>query len=803
MKYQDDLFPFKTVLSLKPIIDYWKGVAAGDRPIHSEFARTLLQQVESVPELKEPIEDLETIEKHRELVDLLMSAVMPLGLSDTTYSAAVVPFQPISFFVTPGFEKLNLVYHLLNYFQQQGKFISVGKSVKAYRHLLGELYQRDTPLSYPMFLPVTSSDSGLTRYFKIDFDTRFTELKINGTLPELTEEDFDDLMAHRTDLEVWHSKLPASLFEFYGFTILTAVEVTEGQIVSVLKNDLLQKDALSTPAKIDLVQSRIRSLLREPNIELGLVAVEQGEFNTISSIHPLGRSILLKQGVAPNCPMWKQSAYADVTDGRMEPVIIHNLDRYEHRTGFEEYLLQQGYKSLLLAPLYSEDRLVGILELASPRVNELDTFAAFHLKEITSLFAVAIHRGLDEQEDRIQAIIKEQYTSIHPTVEWRFREAAGRYLQHELRGEPAGAESIVFQDVYPIYGLSDIRGSSEQRNIAIQADLIDQLNLAHAVLLESQKHRPLHVIDELCFRIATFAAEIGAEIRSGDELNILHFLRDEVEPLFEELGSFDETVEHAVQEYRHALDPELGVLYRQRQQYEESVRKINDTIGAYIEGRELEAQKMFPHFFEMFKTDGVDYNIYVGASLVRNKTFDKLYLHNLRLWQLLMTCGVHWQMEKLLPDLEVKLETAHLILVQDIPLGIRFRIDEKKFDVDGAYNIRYEIVKKRIDKARINGTGERLTQPGHIAIVYSQEHEAFEYRRYLRYMRAAGYLSGDVEEVELEDLQGVHGLKALRVRIRSSQEGLMDGPASNLAASFPHGDGAHESVVSLDLEAQN
>jgi hypothetical protein len=40
--------------------------------------------------------------------------------------------------------------------------------------------------------------------------------------------------------------------------------------------------------------------------------------------------------------------------------------------------------------------------------------------------------------------------------------------------------------------------------------------------------------------------------------------------------------------------------------------------------------------------------------------------------------------------------------------------------VDGAYDIRYEIVKKRIDKALIKGTNERATQPGKIVIVYSQ-----------------------------------------------------------------------------------
>jgi len=131
--------------------------------------------------------------------------------------------------------------------------------------------------------------------------------------------------------------------------------------------------------------------------------------------------------------------------------------------------------------------------------------------------------------------------------------------------------------------------------------------------------------------------------------------------------------------------------------------------------------------------------------------------------------GVVWEMNKLRPQLEVPLETAHLVLVQSAPLSIRFRIDEKKFDVDGAYNIRYEIVKKRIDKVRIASTNERLTQPGMIAIVYSQEEEAEEYTRFLDYLQAAGYLEPGVEYLQLEQLQGVHGLKALRVRVAENK----------------------------------
>jgi hypothetical protein len=74
-------------------------------------------------------------------------------------------------------------------------------------------------------------------------------------------------------------------------------------------------------------------------------------------------------------------------------------------------------------------------------------------------------------------------------------------------------------------------------------------------------------------------------------------------------------------------------------------------------------------------------------------------------------------------------------------------------------------VKKRIDKAVVKGTRERVTQPGRIAIVYSQPAEAAEYRGYLDYLRHLGYVGVDVEELELEELQGVHGLRALRAAV--------------------------------------
>ena len=218
-----------------------------------------------------------------------------------------------------------------------------------------------------------------------------------------------------------------------------------------------------------------------------------------------------------------------------------------------------------------------------------------------------------------------------------------------------------------------------------------------------------------------------------------------------------------MQVYRDALDPVLGVIYRQRKDYEASVTSINERIADYMDEQQKAAQKMFPHYFEKYKTDGVEYNAYIGQSLIQNKKYHHLHLKNLRLWQLLVTCGVENLHHRHQHELSMPLPITSLILAHSNPLAIRFRLDEKRFDVDGAYNIRYEILKKRIDKAYIKGTSERLTQPGKLAIVYSQDWEAEEYLQYIQYLQSIGYLDHHIERIELEALQGTSGLQALRV----------------------------------------
>jgi len=129
--------------------------------------------------------------------------------------------------------------------------------------------------------------------------------------------------------------------------------------------------------------------------------------------------------------------------------------------------------------------------------------------------------------------------------------------------------------------------------------------------------------------------------------------------------------------------------------------------------------------------------------------------------------NAHYALKQTLP---VPLDAASLILVYNTSLSIRFRMDEKQFDVDGTYNARYEVIKKRIDKSYIKGTDQRLTEKGVLSIVYSQKKDELEYLRYIKFLKSKGYFTNKVEIVELEGLQGLSGLKAIRAEILYKRE---------------------------------
>jgi hypothetical protein len=251
---------------------------------------------------------------------------------------------------------------------------------------------------------------------------------------------------------------------------------------------------------------------------------------------------------------------------------------------------------------------------------------------------------------------------------------------------------------------------------------------------------------------------------------IYEFLQVDLDNLFKHLRSAKPELAKFIDEYFSKIDPQRNILYYHRKEYEDSITSINDALDRFMDQEQKVAQQVFPHYFERYVTDGIEFNIYVGQSLAPHHKFDDIYVKNLKLWQITMLAKAARLTNAMEKKLSLSLQTTQLILAHSIPLSISFRRKERKFDVDGAYNIRYEIVKKRIDKVHLKDSEERLTQPGKIAVVYSQQKELQEYMEYIEFLQNEKLLTDNIEHLELEDTQGISGLKALRVEVNLSND---------------------------------
>jgi len=767
-----ECFPFKTHLSFLPLLRHWEELAQEGSAEEKAYAQAILSQVEKVPAIRKPIKDHNAfVEKHRELVDKLLSAVFPKALKYNEIKAVTPPFSFDHIKTSPRFQKimddnggeLGLPYNL------DAAMINYAKFIYACRTLLVKYYQKAISLETPFIFRMKDPATGLDMFYKMTINADYADVHVKGKLKPLSEQDLDKMIADIHNVDLWKQHLPPENFEINGIIICTLVNVTLDELLSQLKNNLLESDALLSEIQFEKIRHKVRSLLKIPDLKVGLGIFDENE-GIANFGHWSWRDVICKGQIKDIGNEFQGSVYQQVFESG-EAIVIEDFDHVDMPTAIEKAIHDTCIKSLIIAPLKYNQKTVGYLELGSCGAQTLNALNMGRVYEIAPLFSVAVQRSMEERGNRIDAVIMEKCTAIHSSVQWRFKEAAERYLRAKDKGgHEVEMEPIVFENVHPLYGMADIRDSSEHRNKAIQADLLTQLEQVQQIIRQIQKYKEYPILQEIDFRTQKLIKSIGKQLRSQDESRVYQLLSREIEPFFEYVVTEFPELAQDVNRYQESIDPKLGLVYDRRNLYEQSVNRINSALSEFLDEKEKEAQNMYPHYFEKYKTDGIDYNIYVGKSLSRSGIYNEVLLGNIRLWQLIMMIELTQLADQLEPELPIPLRTAQLILVHDEPLSIRFRADEKKFDVDGAYNMRYEIIKKRIDKALIKGSGERATQPGAITVVYTNNEVSKEYLKYCDYLHHRDLIEKDVEQLVLEDTQGVTGLKALRIRVKSDSQ---------------------------------
>jgi GAF domain len=771
---------FRSVLSLTPLIDFWKTHMTSKCSQMAGMFDGILRRIEQAPAFRGTIEDPKILAEHRDDILMpLMSVIFPSAAWEHEIAGALKPFENIPFYGTPEFNRLMV--------GTDGHFLgrSFAESehnclLSSYMLILNRIYGIHQEMDRSFVLKIQDIKSGLGRYFRIIRDIQFIKVASSGEPLVLTPGQRKTIRENITDLHVLSEYIPADKFEFHGFMVYRALEVTESEVISELGRDLIDQKSIFSADGFDRLQHRLQMLFGRSDMAAEIAAVQGDRIMVINSMRYSAKA-------EHNC-LFRNSSHIPIAElagsvwrkavEKGEAIRIQDLGDKALICPAEKSVLEAGFRSMIIAPLYYQGKIIGTFDIMSPHAGDLTPMDLIRVNQVAPLFSISLKRGLDEMNNEIQSIIKEKCTAVHPSVEWRFRRAAVRHMERLHQGKSSEMEPIVFQNVVPLYGQADIRGSSDARNRSIQADLMSQLDLAREVIHWALTAKSWPLLAEYRYRIENRIRRIAKGISSDDEISVAQFLRRDVEPTFETLAGLGPGVAKAIEQYNNALDPESGVVYHQRKAYEQSFSQLTEGLSMYVDQQQVEAQRILPHYFEKHKTDGVDYIIYLGASMREDGVLNSFYIKNLGLWQLTVACGMARQAGQIKPDLKVPLDVSHLILYNKTPLSIRFRYDEKRFDVDGAYDVRHEIIKSRLDKAMVKNRNERLTQPDRIAIVFGRSDEHSEIVKHIEFLQSGKYLLNDLEFIDLEDLPDVRGLKALRVGINMADESLFIPPVS-------------------------
>lgn len=754
-------------LSFGSFLEYLERRVPGEKALKQAYLQKMIEELTEKSARFGPV-SADNIEHFEECFELIYSFLVPsIAFEKETLWALGYPMGGTVFYGTDSF------YDLLKQRPPVSSTLptpdacedTANRNRIMYALILEKIYGYAERVFKPVYQFVDPA-SGLTKYFQIDVNNRFVRVSVKGELPQLN---FTHLRkkAHKPlDWQVLQEQLPLDLFRFDGFSVITLTDITRSQALENIKTIII-RGSETVPYDRDVIES-LQTMVGSRDVEFSLLPFLQ-----------LNGKIHVDTSGDHKCIMLEMVREKKLSEGGMDHLIESYLQNPEillfnagslpdnHQLEiFSEGLQYYEILSYALIPVYHNNKITGMLEVYSRKPGQLNEDVLSSLIGATSLLSQLLKDHSLKFEAQINQIIKEKFTSIQPAVQWKFNQTAWQYLQNaQLEQSKHVIDGIGFDNVYPLYGAIDIKNSTLERNVAFNADMHKQLGTLRSVLTGLKNHSNIAIFDAMIYKCDFWLQKLNKEVSDNFQLKITDFLERDIPELLSHFKGEDEEAANIIRVYEDAVNPSTGGAFQHRRQLEASIQLINSSVSSYLEMFNDELQHSYPCYFEKFRSDGIEYDIYIGQSIAPTKRFNMVYLKNARLWQLTSMAALARITYHLQPQMERALLTTQLIFVNATPIDICFRTDERRFDVEGAYNIRYQIIKKRIDKVNIKNSNERLTQPGKIAMVYFSPKDVVEYFGYISYLQKEGVLLDDLEELELDELQGVNGLKALRIGV--------------------------------------
>src|SRR6266487_2285128 len=165
------MISFQSKLSFQPLIDGWNEKIKQEEEGVSLFYKELFEKISRHPELLKPIDDLAVLKKHQALVNIMMSTVFPVTLSDKEDLFAVaIPFSYHVIYSSKLFRKLFVRKdsNQINIEDEATENISKEKLHWAYQLILNKFYGTKFPVHSLSIHPYKHPVTGLEKFMELE-----------------------------------------------------------------------------------------------------------------------------------------------------------------------------------------------------------------------------------------------------------------------------------------------------------------------------------------------------------------------------------------------------------------------------------------------------------------------------------------------------------------------------------------------------------------------------------------------------------------------------------------------------------
>jgi hypothetical protein len=736
------------------------------------------------------------LDKHEELIELIKITHLSQVKSDgRLYTLGLPAFDKnaVNYF---GFSE-----EFKTFFQEKGRQLIIKSDLvnnefqrNIYRDILRKVYGiTNLEGNTELMMHMVDDSTAATQYYKIIRRHQFADIIVDDELPELRQEWIDYALGVVSSHNDLAEPLPFNRFRMEGFFIFSIIPDTEEMALNALSESITQIHITEQQNTFEKIRQATISLVGDAKIEVGFLPlvkvngdyVYHDIFTIISLVFGRLKSHFTQEQLNQifNEMVNKSCASTANVMASINNEVYQLDDDCGEQKHLKSILSNEGLNSLKFIPVWHKNELLGIVELGSKEPGAITPAVLRKLEMALPYYREYFMHKANEFSNYLKSFIMQRYTAIQDSVSWKFNEEVWNTLK-DLSSDrnTIMTPPVKFENLFPFYGAIDFRNSSLKQIEAIHADYSAQLRFLEQLLAENGLTEDDEMVADFTGQIKYWNDKIEASIHIEEEASLRHFLETESLQFVKRLADNHKIETAVAQDYDLAVSAKDGAFHLFHNKYEESLQQLNAILKEHLYKAEESLQQQIPHYFEKFQTDGLEYSLYAGKSIRPSVPFPEDAQKTIINWQLDAMIEMAVAANKNKHKLTVPLETTQLILVHENKVDISYRIDERHFDVQGSYSIRYEVIKKRIDKVRLLDSAERLTQPGTIAIVYTHKNSINAYLDKISELTASGSLLPGVEFLELEQLQGIGKLKAVRIKINFGSDNVA--AAANTAAAL-------------------